>query len=169
MRTKIQGYVEFFIIWGVVGGVVFSLSSVLAVSQVNPLSGNHLEPEGGLSLIQGNSVIPNVEYYLPKIDNPIDSNVIRVVVTAYSSSPTETDDDPFITASGEWVHDGVVAANFLPFGTEIRIPEIYGNKIFVIKDRMHPRKTQQVDIWFSSKQEALNFGAHYSYIEVLDI
>ncbi|MBU1045531.1 3D domain-containing protein [Patescibacteria group bacterium] len=168
MRIKIQGYIEFFIIWSVVGGVVFSLSGALAASQDNSLPDDYFESEGALALVQGNSVISNTEHYLTE-PRAVDSKIIKVVVTAYSSCPTETDDDPYITASGAWVHDGVAAANFLPFGTEIRIPEIYGDKIFVIEDRMHPRKTRQVDIWFSSKQGALDFGARYSYIEVLEI
>ena len=43
----------------------------------------------------------------------------RVWLTAYSSSVDETDDTPFITASGKHVRDGIVATNFLPFG-EVR-------------------------------------------------
>src|SRR3990167_1248447 len=41
-----------------------------------------------------------------------------VTITAYSSTPEETDSTPFITASGTHVRDGVVAANFLPLGTD---------------------------------------------------
>ena len=45
-----------------------------------------------------------------------------VWVTAYTSAPDETSDHPLITASGGMVGDGIVAANFLPFGTQIEIP-----------------------------------------------
>src|SRR4030042_1534498 len=38
-----------------------------------------------------------------------------VIVTAYSSTPEETDDDEFITASCNWVKDGIVANNLLSF------------------------------------------------------
>lgn len=168
MKTKIQGYIEFFIIWGVVGGVIFSLSGALAAYQDNSLPDDYFESGGALAFVQGNSAVSNIEHFLvvPRATN---SKTIKVVVTAYSSCPMETDDDPYITASGSWVRDGIVATNFLPFGTEIRIPEIYGDKVFVVEDRMHSRKTQQVDIWFPSKQEALEFGARYSYIEVVEI
>ncbi|MBI2036999.1 MAG: hypothetical protein HYT14_01400, partial [Candidatus Liptonbacteria bacterium] len=55
-----------------------------------------------------------------------------VTITAYSSTPEETDSTPFITASGTHVRDGVVAANFLPFGTAVKIPELYGDRLFVV-------------------------------------
>lgn len=93
---------------------------------------------------------------------------IRTVITGYSSSFDQTDDTPFITAAGTSVRDGIVATNFLPFGAKIRIPAIYGDKVFVVEDRMHPRKKYQVDIWFPSREQALNFGAETTYIEILE-
>lgn len=89
------------------------------------------------------------------------------VVTGYSSTPEETDDTPFITASGGYVHTGTAAANWLPMGTKIRIPEIFGDKIFTIEDRMHPRNAEKVDIWFPEKSEALRFGSRLLRIEIL--
>lgn len=94
---------------------------------------------------------------------------IKVVMTGYSSTPEETDSTPFITANGTTVRDGIVANNLFPFGTRIRIPELYGDKVFVVEDRMNRRKGYyHVDIWFSSKEEALNFGAQNTHIEVLE-
>jgi 3D (Asp-Asp-Asp) domain-containing protein len=92
----------------------------------------------------------------------------RVWVTAYSSTPEETDADPFITASGESVHRGIVATNFLPFGTKIKIPELFGDQIFIVTDRMHPRKKNFVDIWMPTKQEALRFGINRATIVIVD-
>lgn len=91
----------------------------------------------------------------------------NIWITAYSSTPEETDDTPFITASGSHVRSGVAAANFLPFGTKFRIPELFGNKVFVIEDRMHSRFSNRVDIWFETKENAKNFGKQFSKIEVL--
>lgn len=96
------------------------------------------------------------------------SRVYETIVTAYSSSVNETDDTPFITASGERVRDGIVAANFLPFGTKIRIPEVFGNKIFVVKDRMATKHAEKVDIWFETKELAKAFGKKKLIVEVLD-
>lgn len=114
-----------------------------------------------LITVQDNSLVP--------IKNRIVVREIKVVITGYSSTPEETDASPLITASGSQVREGIVANNLLPFGTEIRIPEIYGDEIFVIEDRMHRKKGYyHVDIWFPSKDEAKVFGAQRTYIEVLE-
>jgi 3D (Asp-Asp-Asp) domain-containing protein len=117
-----------------------------------------------LVTIQGNTLIsisdPNTEVVEKRIN---------VVMTGYSSCPAETDSTPFITASGKFVEDGIVANNLFPFGTKIRIPELYGDKVFVVEDRMHWRKGYyHVDIWFPEKEEALDFGSKRTYIEVLE-
>lgn len=93
---------------------------------------------------------------------------IEVWVTAYSSTPEETDDTPHLTASGKLVRDGIVAANFLPFDAKIQIPEVFGDKIFVVEDRMHGRKTDFVDVWMPTKAEAKKFGIRRTNIIVLD-
>lgn len=95
-------------------------------------------------------------------------NKVRMTVTAYSSTVAQTDSTPFITASGKTVADGIVANNMLPFGTKIRIPDLYGDKVFVVQDRMNKRKGQyHLDIWMSTYNKAKNFGAEVAYIEVL--
>jgi 3D (Asp-Asp-Asp) domain-containing protein len=97
------------------------------------------------------------------------TKTIKMVVTAYSSTPEETDSTPFITASGKHVTDGIIANNMLPFGTKVRIPNLYGNKVFVVEDRMHKRKgVYHVDIWFKDQGEAKEFGATLASIEVLE-
>lgn len=117
--------------------------------------------DGNLATIQDNSLVP--------VSNKMVVREIKVIVTAYTSDPWETDDTPLVTASGEEVSEGIVANNLLPFGTEIRIPELYGDQIFVVKDRMHSKKGYyHVDIWFPSKDDAKNFGAEETYIEVLE-
>lgn len=99
----------------------------------------------------------------------IEPQIFDVWVTAYSSRPQETDDTPFITASGTYVRDGVAAANFLPIGTKFRIPEVFGDKIFTVEDRMNPRynDVQIVDIWFEDHIDAISFGKKSAKIELL--
>ncbi|MBI2643925.1 MAG: 3D domain-containing protein [Candidatus Wildermuthbacteria bacterium] len=92
----------------------------------------------------------------------------HILVTAYSSTPEQTDDTPFITAAGTMVRDGIVATNMLPLGTRIKLPDLYGERVFVVEDRMHPRKRDQVDIWFPSYGQALQFGVKKSTIEILE-
>jgi len=122
-------------------------------------------PESRLSFVEENSLLAVFD---PNNPPPQVIREIKVIVTAYSSSVWETDEDPFITASGITVKEGIVAANFLPFKTKIRIPEIYGEKTFIVEDRMSPQSNYQVDIWFPSHDEALSFGAKTTYIEVLE-
>jgi 3D (Asp-Asp-Asp) domain-containing protein len=94
---------------------------------------------------------------------------VKMIITAYSSEPNQTDDTPFITASNKRVKDGIIANNLLPFGTKVRLPELYGDKIFTVEDRMHSRKgNYQADIWMESTKDAIHFGAKTTYIEVLD-
>ncbi len=120
-----------------------------------------------LLIIQNNSTIANDSHTLGLNDYVKKLDTVYVFVTAYSSTPMETDDDPFITASGSFVHWGTAATNFLPFGTKIRVPEIFGEEVFIVKDRMHSSKKYVVDIWFPSRAQALDFGAHLAYIEIL--
>ena len=114
------------------------------------------EREEDPSSIEERLIITQTNTLLP-VSSPFGPERIvrtmRVFVTGYSSTPDQTDDTPFITASGKQVRDGIVATNLLPLGTKIKIPEIYGNKVFVVEDRMNARNNQHVDIWFSSYWE----------------
>jgi 3D (Asp-Asp-Asp) domain-containing protein len=91
---------------------------------------------------------------------------IQMRITAYSSSPDETDYNPEYTASGLHVADGIVASNLFPFGTKIKIPALFGDKVFTVQDRMSTRFQRTIDIWMPSKQKALNFGVAYTKILV---
>ncbi|MBI4138697.1 3D domain-containing protein [Candidatus Uhrbacteria bacterium] len=109
----------------------------------------------------------------PDLETPVeyssDAAVRTMVVatTAYNSEPGQTDATPFTTANGTRVRDGIVAANFLKFGTRIRIPEYFGDKVFEVHDRMNARYTQRVDIWMLQKSEALAWGVRRVKIEIL--
>ncbi len=101
--------------------------------------------------------------------SPLDVQKISMLLTAYSSSEWETDITPYITASGTLVRPGIVANNLLPMGTKIKIPELYGDTVFVVEDRMNSRKgAYQLDVWLPSYWEAKQFGVKNADIEVLD-
>jgi len=94
----------------------------------------------------------------------LDPSRVHAVVTAYSSSPDETWGDPFVTASGRPVGDGVVACpRRFPFGTKFRIDR----RVYVCWDRLHPKYDDRFDIWKPSKEEALEFGRRQFVVEVL--
>lgn len=93
--------------------------------------------------------------------------VIHLRITAYSSTPDQTDETPFITASGVQVRDGIVATNILPFGTQVQIPKLFGDKIFTVQDRMAKRMTNVMDIWMSTREKALRFGVAHADVLVV--
>ncbi len=88
-------------------------------------------------------------------------------ITAYSSSVDETDSTPWITASGTRTRDGVVASNAFPLGTKVKIPELFGDKVLVIEDRMHQRFSDRIDVWMPSKWRAIQFGKKQAEVEIV--
>ena len=94
-------------------------------------------------------------------------NEIVATVTGYTSSVDETDDTPFLTASGETTRHGIVACpSRFEFGTVI---EIEGTR-YECKDRMNKRYRDQnrFDIWFETKTEARNWGVKEVVVAVYD-
>jgi 3D (Asp-Asp-Asp) domain-containing protein len=95
---------------------------------------------------------------------------MRVDASAYTSRPRETDGSPFITADGSVVRDGIIATNVLPFGTKVRIPSLYGDKIFEVHDRMNARYYYRVDVWMPDLQDARQFGVKRGIeIEIIEM
>lgn len=90
---------------------------------------------------------------------------VRAVVTAYTSSIDETDEDPFITASGQMTREGIVANNCLPFGTFVWI----GNKLYEVADRMNARYgCEHFDVWLETKAEAWEWGRQMHEIAIIN-
>lgn len=109
-----------------------------------------------------------------KFHPPLPGGVIEPVqkftgkLFAYSSTVGQTDPTPNVTASGAHVADGIVAANCLPFGTRLRIPGLFGDKVFVVQDRMAARYgCTSLDIWHGSYHEAIQFGKRQATVLVL--
>jgi len=101
--------------------------------------------------------------------------VVWTTMTAYSSDVAQTDNTPCIPASGldlceyyeKYGVADTVAANFLPLGTQVRFPELYGDKVFVVRDRMNARYGWgRGDFWMPSYSEAKNFGVKRVKMEI---
>ena len=94
------------------------------------------------------------------------------VITAYNSEVNQTDDDPCTTANGYNLcknnQEDSIAANFLKFGTKVRIPDLFGDRVFVVRDRMNTRHATRVDVWMKNHSQAINFGVKTAKIEVLE-
>ncbi|MDD5031573.1 MAG: hypothetical protein PHR36_00830 [Patescibacteria group bacterium] len=109
--------------------------------------------------------------HLPENDVWAVERVVQRVITAYNSEVGQCDDSPCITANGfnvcEHGEEDTIAANFLKFGTKVRIPELFGDKIFVVRDRMNSKFANRVDVWMVEKQDARKFGEKLAKIEIL--
>lgn len=146
---------------------------------LGPVAISDLEPEElihsqahVLQIVQQTALAPQLNpetlLYTPLPEARRSAQLKRrlVVITAYSSTPDQTDDSPFITAIGTTVRDGIVAANWLPIGTYVRMPALYGEKVFVVEDRMHPKNAHKLDIWMETRQGAKEFGVRQTVVEV---
>lgn len=93
-------------------------------------------------------------------------------ITAYNSEAAQTDSSPCITANGfnvcEHGVEDTIAANFLKFGTKVKIPELYGDRIFIVRDRMNKRYSERLDIWMVNRQDAVKFGVKTVTIQVIE-
>ena len=108
---------------------------------------------------------------------------LEVTMTAYSSEAAQTDSTPTVTATGETVGPGVVAVSRdllqaeLPYGTELRVVEVNTaanacggwnpGMVLEVQDTMHPRRTNHVDIWVETREEALEWGKCEAVLEVV--
>ena len=103
-----------------------------------------------------------IEETIPE-EAPLENSVLLAEVTAYSSSLDETQGDPFITASGKRVRDGIIACpREYPFGTRFLIE----GKLYVCMDRLAQKYDHRIDIWKPNKAEALQFGRRELPVEV---
>ncbi len=140
-------------------------SGDLDINEINQVLLEENQAYFGFSLIQNDSVMAIRSPITPRTYMP--KTIYIVAATGYSSTPDQTDSNPFITAAGTHVRDGVAAANFLPFGTIFKIPELFGDKTFIVEDRMHGRYWLNIDIWFPEREMAKEFGLKKVKIEII--
>ncbi len=107
----------------------------------------------------------NLQKQLP-INQELPYYTTYITATAYTSRISETDNTPFTAAWGDRVFWGMVASNAFPKGTKIQIPDYFGNKIFVVLDKMNPRYHYRLDIWMPQLKQAKKWGVKYIKIKV---
>ena len=116
--------------------------------------------------------ITEIENNLPATNNLPVARVEYHTATAYNSEVAQCDSSPCITANGfnvcEHGIEDTIAANFLKFGTRVRMPDLYGTRVFIVRDRMNKRYSDRIDIWMLEKQEAIKFGVKVVKLEILD-
>jgi len=158
-------FLAVFIILGSGANIFASSSSDISIERENYFDqesrvSSKVPEEKEILFTGGNSILATNE---PLIFEEIGT----FKITAYSSTIGQTDDTPFIMASGKHVYDGAVAANFLPLGTKVKFPDLYGEKIFTVEDRMHERFQDRIDIWFETQTEARSFGMKRTRVEIV--
>lgn len=89
-------------------------------------------------------------------------HTLYTTITAYNSEISQCWGDPCITATGfnvcEHGIEDTIATNRLSFGTKLRIPQLFGDRVFTVRDRMNKRYHNRMDVWMVSKEDAENFG-----------
>lgn len=97
---------------------------------------------------------------------------VKVIATGYSSSIHETDDTPFTTASNTRTRLGVLALSRdllkrytpdAPFSFGDRV-HINGVGEFIVEDSMNARWDNRADVWFPTREDALEFGVQEVYL-----
>ena len=120
--------------------------------------------EAELALIEKNSPTIEIINNLPLNNNLEVDWTGYYTITAYNSEVAQCDGDPCTTANGFNLCDhGIedsIAANFLKFGTKVRLPDLFGDRVFVVRDRMNKRYNSRVDVWMLDKQEAKKFSGN---------
>lgn len=150
------------------GPLIINIVSATEISTVNQrpdvISGQEINAQNEAD---NQIAAENTAKKLPK--------VIRTsthTMTAYNSDPRQTDDSPCITANGfnvcEHGVEDTIAANFLKFGTKVMIPELFGDRVFVVRDRMNKRYPDRVDIWMKDHTDAIKFGVRVATIQVIE-
>jgi len=112
----------------------------------------------------------------PVAEARIPRKTVWVTVTAYSSTVDQCDSTPCITANGfdlcssfeERAVADTIAANFLKFGTHVRLPDAFGEQTFVVRDRMNSKYNGQnrIDVWMPTRELARNFGVKRVKMEI---
>lgn len=108
--------------------------------------------------------------------------------TAYNSLVEQTNSEPFITATGARTRWGIIAVSRdllsanLPYGSLVRLTDLgtfasgrgagayqglLDRHVFIVEDTMHPRKTQQIDIWFAEYAHAVTWGVRRLRVDVV--
>ena len=154
----------------------------------------YLSPELTLAQKVNVKIVPQILLLEPKpvaLTQPQGADATpRYVLksTAYNSHASQTDTTPNITATGATTAFGIIAASRdllgdeIPYGSLVRIrdlgsyrsgrgagqfQDVLSEQLFIVEDTMHARKADQIDVWFPSLSQALNWGVRRVEVEVV--
>ena len=83
-----------------------------------------------------------------------------MLITIWATLNASAYCDKGITASGEYVRDGICAMDKLngvvvPFGSRVTLPD---GRVLVVKDRFGAGHDGHLDIWMASENDCWKFG-----------
>jgi len=89
---------------------------------------------------------------------------ISCTVTAYNPTPAQCSGNPFITASGQRVRVGGIAADWsvLPCGSIVIIPNYNGGNPCTVIDTGSMIKGNTLDVFMWHEQDAVNWGRRHN-------
>ena len=67
------------------------------------------------------------------------------------------------TASGTWPRVGICAADHLPFGSRVTLPD---GRVLVVEDRFGGGYTDRLDIFLGSEAECWEFGRKWLWCKI---
>ena len=173
-----------------------TLFHLFLVTQIVMFSAPHAAPallsEGMSLLYQPRAVILEspvaVAPVAREVAGPTATPSFTLRATAYNSLVEQTNDQPFITATGARTRWGIIAVSRdmlgvdLPYGSLVRLTDLgtyaqgrgagtyqalLDNHVFIVEDTMHPRKTRQVDVWFEEYSQAVAWGVRRLRVDVV--
>ena len=136
---------------------------------------------------------PRADLSVPELQGTSDSifETMTLRATAYNSLTSQTDSTPFITATGAKTRFGIVAVSrdmlddtLLPYGSLVKIRDLghyktgreqgifndlLEDQLFIVEDTMHPRKRNQMDVWFPTYNQATKWGVRQIEVEIVRI
>jgi len=95
---------------------------------------------------------------------------IWMKVTAYNPTKNQCDDSPLITATGDSVFVGGVAADprWFPMGSKIIIPGYNEDKICIVNDTGSKIKGNRLDVLMFDHNEAIEWGIRWVKVRVVE-
>lgn len=138
--------------------IIILLTLVFITEYIDKKLDERLDKISMIDVAYADEIIPEKEKIVieQKVIDQVEKTVVAEI-SAYTSSVDETDDTPFITASGQRTRKGIIACpSKYDFG---QIVEIKG-KDYECQDRMNSRyRDKEVfDIWHETKAEAFQWG-----------
>jgi len=148
------------------GTILFALSSlIIGTSYKNAMAEMELMEWPEITFVNQQKIVNK----LP-INEDKEYYEIYATIYGYSSEVSQTDDSPFITASGYNLVDSnsdTIANNCLSFGTIVVVSGV--DKRYIVRDRMNSRyNCSTFDVWFPDRQSAINWGKKNLLVKIYE-